>query len=97
MGCCDRRLARDVKQGTVPRRIITGQTVRCPLGYTVIELQRDYGAPRPFYGPGTGNRYEFGGRRRAGAVDNSDLRSEDPKRPGLLDLLDAAGALFAVA
>jgi len=32
----------------------------------------------------------------AGSVDDQDLRTEDPKQPGFLEMRDAAGLLFAI-
>ncbi len=94
MGCCDRRHVDDVERGTTPRRMLTAQNVGSQPGCTLIELQRDYGAPRPFVGPISGRVYQFGGRRVVGAVLDVDLRSSDPRRPGMLELLDMAGLLF---
>jgi hypothetical protein len=95
MGCCNRRRAAATMVDHRSPEVATVANTRCAPGWTRVHLKRDYGAPRPFWGPVTGIRYGFGGRRRVGCVHDDDLVTGDHRRPGILQLNDAMGTLFA--
>jgi hypothetical protein len=95
MTCCNRRRERATVEGQRPPRVAPVGNTICGPGWTRVQLRRDYGAPRPFYGPATGTCYQFGGRRRVGCVHSDDLESCDPEGLGILQMRDAAGSLFA--
>jgi len=85
MPCCGRR--RPGKVANDPAGRVQQDLYLVEIeGMSVVVFELDIGAAKTFHGPVTHIRYRFGGRRKVGRVDKRDLRTGDPKNPGLLEM-----------
>jgi GT2 family glycosyltransferase len=86
MGCCggSKRAARTVQRapGAVKMAMRAGED-----GLTMIEYTGGNAGKSSWWGPTTGTRYEFGGSKRVGYVDNRDLA-------GMLDVAQGRKLIF---
>lgn len=65
-------------------------------GMTLLEYKGRNLGTETFFGPATGQTYQFGGSKRLGYVDDRDLRSTNQRTPGLLDVREYGQALFGI-